>query len=119
MEDYEYKYIQKLPQFTATMNSRNNRGIDRNPNHVKNSDFMSIVYSKPLKEYKKPKFGIGDRICKSKYDLPFSKGLKPQFTKKNFENVAIATEKPPKYTIKDEKEIIREKFHEKELIRVI
>ena len=72
------------------------------PNHVKNSDFMSILYSKPLREYKKPKFGIGDRIRISKYDLPFGKGYKPQFTQKIFENVAIATEKPPTYNIKDE-----------------
>ena len=62
MEDYVYKYIHKLPQFIATMDSRNNRSIDMKPNHVNNSDFMSILYSKPLREYKKPKFGIGDRI---------------------------------------------------------
>ena len=71
------------------------------PNHVKNSDFMSILYSKPLREYKKPKFGIGARVCISKYDLPFRKGYKPQFTQRNFEIVAIATKKPPTYTIKD------------------
>ena len=74
MEDYGYKYIHKLPHFIATMNSRNNRSIDMKPNHVKNSDFMSILYSKPLREYKKPKFGIADRVHTSKYDLPFRKG---------------------------------------------
>ena len=58
MEDYGYKYIHKLPQFIATMNSRNNLSIDMKPKHVKNSDFLSILYSKPLREYKKPKFGI-------------------------------------------------------------
>ena len=56
MEDYAYKYIQKLRQFIATMKSRNNRSIDMKPNHVKNSDFMSLPYSQPLREYKKPKF---------------------------------------------------------------
>ena len=50
MEDYGYKYIHKLPQFIATVNSRNNRIIDMKPNHVQNSDFMSILYSKPLRE---------------------------------------------------------------------
>ena len=45
MEDYGYKYIHKLPQFIATMNSRNNRSIDMKPNHVKNSDFMSILHT--------------------------------------------------------------------------
>ena len=52
MEGYGYKYIHKLAQFIATMNSRNNRSIDMKPNHVKNSDFMSILYSEPLREYK-------------------------------------------------------------------
>ena len=120
MEDYRYKYIHKLPQFIATMNSRNNRSIDMKPNHVKNSDFMSVLYSKPLREYKKPKLGIGDTVRISKYDLLFRKGYKPQFTQEFFELVAIATKKPPTYTIKDgEEEVIRGKFYEKEIIRVI
>ena len=119
MEDYGYKYIHKLPQFFATMNSRNNRSIDMRPNHVKNSDFMSMLYSKPLREYKKPKFGIVDRVRISKYDLPFRKGYKPQFPQEIFEFVAIATKKPPTYTIKGEQEeVILGKFHEKELIKV-
>ena len=69
MEDYGYKNIYKLPQFIATMNSRNNRSIDMKPNHVNNSDFMSILYSKPVREYKKPNFGIGDRVRISMYGL--------------------------------------------------
>ena len=104
MEDYGYKHIHKLPQFIATMNSRNNRSIDMKPNHVRNSDFMSIYYIKPLREYKKPKFGIGDRVRISKYDLPFRKGYKPQFTQEIFGIVTIATKKPPTYTIKDKQE---------------
>ena len=120
MEEYAYEYIHKLPQFIGTMNSRNSRSIDMKPNHVKNSDFMSILYSKPLREYNEPKFGIRDRVRFSKYDLPFRKGHKPQFTQKIFEIVAIASKKPPTYTIKDEQEEdIRGKFYEKELIRVV
>ena len=61
MQDYGSKHIHKLLQFIATMNSRNNRSIDMKPNHVKNSDFMSKLYNKPLREYKKPKFGFGVR----------------------------------------------------------
>ena len=102
------------------MNSRNNRSIDMKPNHVMNSDFMSILYSKPFGEYKKPKFGIGDRVRVFKNDLPFRKGYKPQFTQEYFEIVANATEKPASYTIKDEQEeVMSGKFYEKELIRVI
>ena len=102
------------------MNSRNNRSIDMKPNHVKNSDFISVFYSKPLRHYKKPIHGIGDRVGISIYDLPFRKGYKPQFTQEIFEIVAIATKKPPTYTIKDEQEeVIRRKFYGNELIRVI
>ena len=81
---------------------------------------MSILYSKPLRGYKKPKFGIGDGVRISKYDLPFQKGYKPQFTTDFFEMVANATKKHPTYTSKDEQEeVIRGKFYVKETIRVI
>ena len=64
------------------MDSRNNRSIDMKPKHVKNSDFMSKLYSKPPGEYKKPKFGTADRVRISKYDLPLRKGYKPQLAQK-------------------------------------
>ena len=78
MEDFGYKYIHKLPQFITTLNSRRNSSIDKRTNAVKNCDFMSILYSKPLREFKKPTFKIGDRVRISKYDFPFRKGYKPQ-----------------------------------------
>ena len=81
---------------------------------------MSILYRKPLREFGKPKFEKTDRVCISKYDLPFRKAYKPQFTKEVFEIVAFSSRKPPTYTIKDEQdEIIRGKFYQKELIKVI
>ena len=81
---------------------------------------MSKLYSKPLRENKQPKFGIGEKTRISKYGLPFRKRYKPQFIQDIFEIVAIATKKPPTYTIKVEQEdVIRGKFYEKELIRVI
>ena len=86
MEDYGYEYIHKLPHFIVTMTSSNNRSIESKPNHVKNSDFMSILYSKPLREYKKPKFGVGDKVRISEYNLPFRKKYKPQFTQNFFWN---------------------------------
>ena len=56
----------------------------------------------------------------SKFDLPFRKGYKPQFPREVFEIVAIATQKPPTYTIKDEEgEIIKGKFYQKELVKII
>ena len=90
------------------------------PNTVKNCNLMPVLYSKPLRQYKKPTFKIGDRVRISKYDLTSRKGDKPQFTREVFENLATATTKPPTYTIKDEQgEIIQAKFYQKELNKVI
>ena len=50
MEDYAYKYIHKLPQFTTTLNSRRNSSVIMRHNTVRNCDFMSILYSKPSQE---------------------------------------------------------------------
>ena len=102
MEDFGYKYIHKLPQFITTLTSRRNSSIDMRRNTVKNCYFMSILYSKTLREYKKPVFKTGYIMRISKYDLLFRKVYKPQFTRKVFQIVAIATKKPPTYTIKDE-----------------
>ena len=93
MEEFGYKYIQKLPQLITTLISRRNSSIDMRPNTVKNCDFMSVLYSKPLPELKKPIFKSGDRVRISKYDLPFCRGYKLQFTREVFEIVAIATKK--------------------------
>ena len=120
MEDKGYKYIHNLTQFVTTLNSRRNCSIDLIPKNVKISDFLSILYSKPLRDFTETQFKIGDRIRFSKYDLPFRKGYKPQFTQEVFEIVAISSRRPPTYTIKDEKnEIIRGKFYQKELVKVI
>ena len=50
---------------------------------------MSVLYSKPLRQYKKRTFKTGDRVRFSNYDLLFRKGYKPQFTRE--EIVAIET----------------------------
>ena len=120
IEDNGYKYIHKLTQFVTTLNSWRNCSIDLIPKNVKNSDFLSILYSKPLREFRKPKFKVRDRVRISKYDSPFRKGYKPPFTQEVFEIVALSSRKPPTYTIKDEQdEIIRGKFYQKELVKVI
>ena len=120
LEDNGYKYIHRLAQFVTTLNSRRNCSIDLIPKNVKNSDFLSILYSKPLREFRKPKLNVGDKVRISKYDLRFRKGYKPQFTKEVFEIVAISSKKPATYTRKDEQdETIRGKVYQKELIKVI
>ena len=67
-EDFGYKYIHKLPQFITILNSRPNSSIDLRPNIKNNCDFMSVLYSKHLREYKKPTFRTGDRVRISKCD---------------------------------------------------
>ena len=90
------------------------------PSIVKNSDFKSLLYNKPIRDFNKSKFQVGYRVRFSKQDLPFRKGYKPQFTNEFFKNVALATRKLPIYNIQDEQgEVIKGKFYEKELIRVI
>ena len=95
MEDFGYNYIHKLPQFITTLNSRRNSWIDMRPITILNGDFMSTPYGKPLREHKKPIFKTGIIVRISKYDLPFRKGYKRQFTRETFEIAAIATRKPP------------------------
>ena len=117
MGDNGYKYIHELNQFVTTLNSRRNCLIYLIPKNVKNSDFLSILYSKPLREFRKPQFKIGDRVSISKYDSPLRKGYKPQLTKNVFETVEISSRNQPTYTIKDKQdEIIRGKFYQKELV---
>ena len=118
--DYGYKYNHRLPQFGTTLNTRRNRSIDMKPSNVKNSDLMSVLYCKPIRDFNKPKFHVGHRVRISKRDLPFRKGYKPQFTNEIFKIVALATNKPPTYNLQDEQgEVIKGKVYEKELIRVI
>ena len=88
MEDNGYMYFHKLTHFVTTLNSRKKCSIDLISKNVKNCDFLSILYRKPLREFRKPKFKNGDRVHISKYDLPFRKGYKQQFTQfsRNFRN---------------------------------
>ena len=66
MEDFGYKYLHKLPQFSTTLSSRSNSSIDMRPKTIKNCDFLPNFYSKSLREYKKPVFKTGDRVRISK-----------------------------------------------------
>ena len=69
MEEYGYKYNHKLYQFVKILNSRKTRTINMVPNKVKNSDFMSILYGQPIREFTPPKFAKGDKVRISKVDL--------------------------------------------------
>ena len=76
MEDIGFKNIHKMTQFVTTLISRRNCSIDLIPKNVKNFDFLSILYSKPLRKFREPKNKIGDRVRISKYDLNFRKNIR-------------------------------------------
>ena len=70
MEDIAYKYLHKKSQFLPTPRSRQ-RVLDRfDSKECQDSDFLSILYSKPLKEYREPNFKNGDRVRIVRYNLP-------------------------------------------------
>ena len=87
------------------------------PSNAKNSDYMAVLYSEPIRDFNKPKFNVGYRI--SKQDLACKKGYKPQLTNEISKIVAFVTRNPPTYNIQDDQgEVDKDKFYEKELIRI-
>ena len=70
MEHHGYKYIGHNPEFQKKFLNK----ID--PKKCRES----ILYSKPLRDYRKPKFRIGDKVCIFKHGLPFTKCCRRQFT---------------------------------------
>ena len=120
MEHNGYKYLHNMTQLVTTLVSRGNCSTDLIPKNVENSDFLSNLFSKPQREFRKPKFKVGDTVPISKYDLSFRNGYEPQFKKDIFDIVAVSSWKPPTYTKKGEQdEIIRSKVYQKDLIKVI
>ena len=111
-EDYGYKYVHDLSQFVRILKSRKTCSIDLISKKIRNFDFLSILYSKPLEKFGKSKFENGDRVLISKYDLPFRKRYKIQFTQQVFQFIAIPSRKLPTDPIKDERaENIRCNFY--------
>ena len=54
MEYFWYKKTHKLTQIVTTLISRRNCLTDLTAKNEKESDISSILYSKPLREYRKP-----------------------------------------------------------------
>ena len=104
-----------MPKFVSSRNFRINRSIGKSPRDVKNTDFLSILYNKPLTRYKKLKLKVGDKVRVSRNDIPYRKGYKPQFPNEIFEILAISTKNSFIYIIKDldKNEEILGKFYNK------
>ena len=106
--------------FFATMNSRNNRSIDMKPNTSRNLTLCQYFRVNRSENTKSPNSELEIQSTFPSKIYPSEKVLYHNIHKKFIQIVAIATKKPATYTIKDEhEEVIRWKFHVKELIRVI
>ena len=121
MEENSEEYVHKMDSLVNTINTRVNRSIGKYPKNVKNSVFLSFFLTKTLLlSTKKPCFEIGDNVRISKYDIPFRKSYKSQFTSEIFQIVKIATLKPPTYNLHGEQgDKILGKFFEQELAKGI
>ena len=119
MEDHEYKYIHKRPQFVSTLNSGKSCSIDLKPKVVEKSIFVHSLQQTPTRIKKKTKSKTRHGVRISRYDFPFRKGRKLQYTQDFFESVAIATKEELIYTMKDDQdEHLRGKNYQEELIIV-
>ena len=120
-EKWTYRYIDSLPEFVKTINTRVNRVTGLAPSKVTKNDVVHLIsLADGNRLVKKPKLKIGDTVRIAKQDLPFKKGYKQNFTDELFTIVDVPTVHPPTYTLIDEdKEIILGKFYQPELIKVI
>ena len=86
MENNGYNYIHKLTQFVTTLSSRKKFSIDLIPKNVKNSDFLSILYSKPYENLEKPSLKLETELASLSMTYPsrrvISHSLHKKFSKK-------------------------------------
>ena len=123
LEDkWTWIYIDKLPDFVNTINSRVNRVTKLAPNKVykKHEPFLiSLANEQSTSFLRLPKLRIGDFVRIAKPDLPFRKGYKQNFTDEVFTVEKVNTLNPPTYTLIDANdEKILGKFYEPELVQV-
>ena len=123
LEDkWTWRYIDNLPEFVNTINSRVNRMTKLAPNKVFKKHetlLVSQAAEKSSKFIRRPKLQKGDFVRIAKPDLPFRKGYKQNFTDEVFEIDQVTTVNPPTYKLLDAtKQAILGKFYEQELINV-
>ena len=113
-EDNGYEYNHKLTQFVTTLNYIGNCSTVLIPKSLRNSEFWSILCNKPQREFRKPKFKIGERVRISKLDSSLRKGSKPHFTQELFEIVAAFFKETSNLCKKHEQdEVVLGKFSRK------
>ena len=118
-EKWTWTYIEDLPQFVNTINSRVNRVTHLAPNKVFEKH-EPILISLAINTAKyKPKYGKGDLVRIAKHDEKFRNGYKKNYTDEVITIFKIATVSPPTYNLIDVNNVIIEgKFYEPELVQV-
>lgn len=116
-----YSYVDALPVFVDTINTRVNRMIGKSPSRVTKKDVSHLVsLSASVRLVRKPRLKIGDTVRIAKENIAFRKGYKSSFSSELFNITAIPTLNPPTYNIQDKAgERILGKFYEPELSKVI
>ena len=118
-ENWTWTFINELPQFVNTINSRVNRVTKLAPNKTfkKHEPFL-ISLAISTKKYK-PKYEEGDLVRIVKPEEIFRKDYKQNYTDKVFTVFKFATLSPPTYNLIDaNNNIIESKFYEPELVQV-
>ena len=118
-EKWTWTYIEDLPQFVNTINSRVNRVTHLASNKVfkKHEPILLSLAINTAKN--KPKYEKGDFVRIAKHDERFRKGYKQNYTDEVFTILKIDTVSPPTYNLIDANNVIIEgKFYEPELVQV-
>ena len=118
-EKWTRTYIEDLPQFVNTINSRVNRVTHLASNKVlKKHEQILISLAINTAKYK-PKYEKRDLVIIAKHVEKFRKGYKQNYTDEVFTIFKIATVSPPTYNLVDaNNHIIEGKFCEPELVQV-
>ena len=82
MEDNGYRCIHKLTQFVTTLKSRRICPTDLIPKNVENSDFLLILYSKPLRELGNPCLKVETEFGSRKITYPSGRLISRSLQKK-------------------------------------
>ena len=115
-----YKYIDILDKLIDQYNNTRHRSIGCTPTDARKPAsyqqvFKNLYYNK-VKNFKEPKFQVGDKVRISKEKKTFEKGYTQNWTDQIYTITEIKKTIPPTYKIKDQKgEVIGGTFYEPEL----
>lgn len=100
----EYKWIDKLPEITASYNKTKHGTTGMRPQDIRTKKteklLLSTVYNN-LGIAGKPRFKVGDVVRISKYKSVFDKSYLPNWTTELFRITKVKISNPPTYLLED------------------